>query len=88
MDENKRRGNLEKHGIDFADALHVFADPNHVVFRSHVLTDEERYLTVGMIGSRYISVVFVRRDEFVRIISARYARRDERNRYENAGRSS
>lgn len=29
-DERKRRLNLEKHGVDFLDAIQVFSDPNHI----------------------------------------------------------
>lgn len=31
-DENKREFNLEKHGIDFADAILIFDDPNRIEF--------------------------------------------------------
>lgn len=33
-DENKRRYNLEKHGIDFIDVIEIFDDPNRIEFES------------------------------------------------------
>ena len=29
-DESKRLSNLEKHGIDFKDAIQIFFDPNRI----------------------------------------------------------
>ena len=34
-DENKRELNLEKHGIDFVDAIEVFDDPDRIECSSH-----------------------------------------------------
>jgi len=33
-DEAKRKTNLEKHGLDFADAYLVFDNPNKITFQS------------------------------------------------------
>jgi hypothetical protein len=33
-DDNKRRANAVKHGLDFADAAGVFKDPKQFVYRS------------------------------------------------------
>jgi hypothetical protein len=81
-DDNKRRLNIEKHGIDFADATEVFDDPNQRTYRSTTESGEERYLSIGMFRGRLITVIFTRRGEKIRIISARAARRNERERYD------
>ncbi len=80
-DEAKRKSNIEKHGIDFTDAMRIFADPGCRIHRSGVQTSEVREVAVGRIGERYVAVVFVRRGDTVRIISARIARKKERQAY-------
>ena len=80
-DDNKRRANVAKHGIDFVDATEVFADPKQYTYRSAPHTSEERYVSVGMSHGSLIAVVFTRRETKLRIISARAARKSERERY-------
>lgn len=56
-DERKRRSNLEKHGLDFVDVSAVFDDP-HVVVPSVHKSEEERFLAVGLLEGRYVTVVY------------------------------
>lgn len=81
-DDNKRSTNAAKHGIDFANAASVFEDPRQLMFRSSHRSGEERLLSIGMMQGRLIAVVFIRRADKIRIISARHARKSERMRYE------
>ena len=81
-DDAKNASNLAKHGIDFDDASEIFYEPV-LVFRSP-RNDEERWLAVGITGERIISVIFTRRAESIRLISARYPRRHEERAYRNA----
>jgi hypothetical protein len=76
-DDSKRRANIVKHGLDFADAVEVFEDPKQFAYRSPH-PNEERFVSIGMARGRLIAVVFTRRANKVRIISARPARRIER----------
>lgn len=85
-DENKRRLNTQKHQIDFIDAALVFSDPAAFVVTSRISTAEQRYMIVGRIMHRTISVIFTRRGPLIRLISARAARRSERNRYDAGSR--
>ncbi|MCB5173712.1 BrnT family toxin [Microvirga lenta] len=80
-DERKRRSNIEKHGIDFLDAIEVFGDPDALSFRSRAEHEEDRYLIIGRCKGRVIAVIYTWRGETVRVISARMARREERQRY-------
>lgn len=80
-DEPKRVSNIEKRGIDFQDAVEVFSDPDALSFRSSAEHNEDRYLTIGRCNGRVITVVFTWRDEAIRLISARAARKEERQRY-------
>jgi uncharacterized DUF497 family protein len=80
-DDNKRRSNVIKHGIDFGDAIEAFYDPVAYTFLSPHPTGERRYVTVGLMRGALVAVIFTPRDETIRIISARAARRSERQMY-------
>ena len=80
-DENKRRANVEKHGIDFLDAIEAFTDPQGYVYRSPRQQTERRLVAVGLVKGTLAAVIFTERGDRVRIISARPARRSERRQY-------
>ena len=79
-DEAKRRSNLGKHGIDFRDAARAMPLRPMLVYSSP-RGNEERYVGVLEIGGKVIAVVYTRRGEAVRIISARRARKGEERDY-------
>ena len=87
-DPSKNRANLRDHGIEFETAILVFSDPLAVtVLDPH--PHEERWRTVGVVGTAAIMVVHpssqVDREsgeEVGRIISARKLTRRERQHYE------
>jgi uncharacterized protein len=81
-DEEKSRHNLAKHGIDFDDAKEVFYGP--VIIRESNRGNEERWVAIGHSEYRLVAVVFTRRKEIIRIISARRARKNEERDYHNA----
>ena len=81
-DEAKRSSNIDKHGIDFRDAVGIFDEP-HLTFPS-VRKDEERQVTLGLLGATVIALVWTDRDGTIRLISARAARRHEREIYHAA----
>lgn len=76
-DKSKRLANIAKHGIDFIDVDILFVDERSVVYPSP-RHDEERFVLVGLLNLRLISVVFTRRGETIRIISARISRKGEK----------
>jgi uncharacterized DUF497 family protein len=81
-DEAKRNANLVKHGVDFVDALAVFADPLRIQrIDKRREYREERCQVVGRVGDQVLFVVYTRRGEARRVISARRASRDERRTY-------
>ncbi len=71
-DSKKAKGNLKKHGVDFADAVVALEDENALTIedKDH---EEIRFQTLGM-GS-YLNVLYVVHAEIsensIRIISAR-----------------
>jgi uncharacterized DUF497 family protein len=83
-DENKRRSNLLKHRVDFADAVGVFYDGNAMTVEDPEHHDEQRLMTLGMDDRLQVLVVVNTRrdDDVIRIISARKADRKERKQYE------
>ena len=82
-DPNKAIANIEKHGIDFADAVTVFDDLNAVTIGDpdH---EEQRFITIAMDAfGRILVVVYTWRGDIIRLISARKATKNERKQYED-----
>jgi uncharacterized DUF497 family protein len=79
-DDRKASLNLERHGIDFGDAGKLFDGRRIVVAGSH-RSGEMRWIATGQFGNEIWSVVYTRRRTKIRIISARKARRNEKERY-------
>ena len=83
-DENKAQSNVQKHGITFEEAAEVFSDPFRQTGDAST-GDEQRDFILGYsLKQRILLVVYVERDKWTRIISARRATRHERKSYEDA----
>ena len=81
-DRNKALTNLNKQGIDFADAVSVFADELAISIYDPRFA-EDRFIIIGMDAfSRILVVVYTLRDDEIRLLSARKATRNERRQYE------
>ena len=80
-DTNKNEANLEKHGIDFEGARTIWDGRIVEVQSSQRHHGEARYLAIGLYKGREIAIVYTKRGEKIRIISARRARRNERELY-------
>lgn len=83
-DENKNNSNMQKHGIDFNDAKEVFKDQDSKSapdLRKDY--EEDRWKLIGKIYSSIISVIYTKRNNITRIISARKASNKEREEYNN-----
>ncbi|MBI3716741.1 MAG: BrnT family toxin [Betaproteobacteria bacterium] len=80
-DEAKRKSNLAKHGLDFADASRVFAGPIALFEDPRHDYGEQRMIAVGLLDSLVVLVVHVESDETIRIISLRKADKHETNLY-------
>lgn len=85
-DENKNKLNRKKHGISFEEATEVFEDENAILFDDPDHSyEEERFLIIGITGSKGICVVshcYKDADSTIRIISAREATKKEKNIYQ------
>lgn len=84
-DENKNFVNLAKHGVDFNVACDVFSDPYAIVQYNRTINNEIRDQIIGKINNEIVIlfVVFTKRKNIIRIISARKASRRERAIYNN-----
>jgi uncharacterized DUF497 family protein len=78
-DEEKREHNLREHKIDFYDARKVMDEP--YFFRRSDRKGEARYIVYGFLEDREVVIICTFRGENCRLISARRARRDEREKY-------
>lgn len=79
-DETKRRTNLEKHDMDFRDGHQLF-DGRAVITGRSAFEGEERWVTVGLVNERYLTLVWTLRGTSIRIISLRRARNGEKRAY-------
>jgi len=91
-DEAKNLSNQRKHGVSFEDASEVFRDPLFVSLKDRIVDGEQRWQTFGEVAGCLLTMVAhtVTEEggegamiEVIRIISARYASRKERLRYEH-----
>ena len=78
-DEDKRREVLERRGIDFLDAIRIFTGP--VLTVPSARRGESRWLAVGLVDGIEMTVIYTVRDGGCRVITARRARRNERQNY-------
>ena len=80
-DADKNSSNLEKHGIAFETAAKIFDGPTVEFEDRRRDYREARVIAFGEAEGRILGVVYVRRGDRIRIISARRASRREREFY-------
>lgn len=81
-DETKRTLNLEKHGLDFEDAILALQKPR-LEFSSN-RDGEIRTLAICPDTNKLIAVVYTMRGKNCRIISVRAARKNEQELYDDS----
>lgn len=80
-DEDKSRINKAKHGIDFETARDLWLDENRIeIHAPHPL--EGRMIIIGKREDKLWGAVYTMRDDAIRIISVRRARKREASLYE------
>ncbi|MBC8509822.1 MAG: BrnT family toxin [Anaerolineales bacterium] len=83
-DSRKAASNARKHEISFELACEAFFDPFVFYLGDEVINDELRETIIGMTKNwRLLYVVFVLNEDIVRVISARFVTKTEREDYEN-----
>jgi uncharacterized DUF497 family protein len=86
-DPKKATANLQKHGVDFAEAMTVFGDPLELTISDPEHSEDEfRFLSIGRSTSgRLLVVAYTERNARIRLINAREAGSQERKQYESTG---
>ncbi|MBE8953122.1 MAG: BrnT family toxin [Quinella sp. 1Q7] len=81
-DDRKAAINYKKHGIHFEDAARIFLDDNRIDYLDELHSDdEERWKVIGKVRN-ILAVIYTERGEnCIRLISARYATKDEEDEY-------
>lgn len=81
-DDNKNVQNLKKHGISFEEAQEIFDGIVFTAIDERFDYGEIREISIGAIqGVVIVTVVHTEKNQFIRIISARKATRQERETY-------
>jgi uncharacterized DUF497 family protein len=80
-DSMKNDANQKKHGIAFEGAIEVFEGSWLKVPTDH--SSEKRWIALGKAKRRVIAVIYTKRNDRIRMISARMAREDERAIYQD-----
>ncbi len=75
--ETKRRTNLRKHGLDFADAEAVFGGITFTMEDPRFDYGEQRFITLGMLRDVVVVIAHSETSSTVRIISMRKATKNE-----------
>lgn len=76
FDPHTSATNPEKHGINFAVAQILWDDPMRVEIPARS-TEEPRWLVIGQVNRKCRSAVVTYREQRIRIISVRHARKEE-----------
>lgn len=80
-DEAKDQANVVKHGITFATARRIFCGVTMTWTDSRRDYGETREISIGQVDEAVVVVAHTRREERIRLISARPASRKERKAY-------
>jgi uncharacterized DUF497 family protein len=80
-DEEKSRTNEDKHGIDFETTKNLWLDEDRIeIYAPHLL--ENRRIIIAKYRNKIWAAIYTIRDDTIRIISVRRARKREVNLYE------
>ena len=81
-DADKSSSNKSKHGIDFETAKELWLDENRIeIHAPHPI--EDRWIVIGKLQKKIWIAIYTNRNETIRIISVRRARKKEVELYEN-----
>lgn len=80
-DEKKSTINFSKHGIDFKAATELWEDEDRIQIQT-AFPIENRIILIGKIGENLWAAIYTRRNNAIRIISVRRARKKEARLYE------
>ena len=79
--EQKRIGNLRKHGLDFANAQQVFSGPTLTEEDKRDYQGQQRFNTTGLLGVEVVVVCHTEDEDEIHIISMRKAQNHETRKF-------
>jgi len=80
-DKEKSRINQDKHGVDFETARNLWLDEDQIeIYAPHPI--EDRRIIIAKYRNKLWTAIYTMRDDTIRIISVRRARKREVNLYE------
>jgi len=82
-DEAKRRVTLAERGLDFAKAHQLFDGKHFTLPDDRQDYGAARFISVGMLGPRFVVVVWTPRNGGRRIISMRHGHEREKERFQD-----
>ncbi len=78
-DDAKNRANIKKHDVSFDEAREAFTDPDRKVYPDKLHSESEvREICLGKVKGNIMTVVFTKRKDIIRIISAGYYRKGKK----------
>lgn len=81
-DIDKEKANIKKHGLDFCVAALCYLDNNAIEYFDKEHSDfEERWACIGTFSNLIVKIIYTRRENVIRIISARMATKKEEAAY-------
>ena len=81
-DSHKSKSNKAKHGLDFEEAQGLWEDPDGIGFPAPS-DDEKRFALLGSLRGKLWVAFHTLREDRIRLISVRRARKGERKLYES-----
>lgn len=72
---------MQRHGIDFADVWRVFESHRVIFIDDRFDYDEVRFVTIGLLKERLVTIVYMEDDDVTRVISVRKATKNEQRKY-------
>jgi hypothetical protein len=82
FDPKKSDANKFKHGVDFIEAQELWNDIDLLEIPARTI-DEPRFLVIGKIVDKHWTAIVTYRNDSIRIISVRRARKEEIEFYES-----
>ena len=83
-DSRKAAANFRKHDVSFELACEAFFDPFVCYLEDEIVAGEQRETIIGLTTSwKLLYIIYVLRDDIIRMVSARLVTNTEREVYEN-----
>ena len=83
-DDERRRQNISKHGVDLIHAALIFEGPTLTKIDNRRAYGEERFISLGLVDGTALVVVHTQRGKHIRLISAWKGDRKDYDEYQKS----